>query len=207
MLNLSNLFNLDKVSGLSQNTGISTGNICDWKSGRSKPNAETLIKIANHYNCSIDYLLGRTSLKQVNVTKNNIIDNIIYLPLLDQRASAGIGKETGDISNNVDDIRAFPISNAIKTASHAIIIDGDSMQPEIVDGQIVFIDTKQKCNEGDYGIFNVVVNGQSTIYCKQYKFNEYGKPYLHSINTKAGDPEFSESDEVHIQCVGKIIKW
>lgn len=207
MLNLSNLFSLGKISELSKNTKISTGNLCDWKSGRSKPSAETLIKIADQYNCSIDYLLGRTNLKQINVTKNTIIDDIIYLPLLEQRSSAGIGKRTGDISNNIDDIRAFPVSNAIKTASHAIIIDGNSMQPEIVDGQIVFIDSKQECNDGDYGIFNVIINGESIVYCKQYKFDKTGKPYLHSVNANAGDPEFSESDEVQIQCVGKIIKW
>ena len=51
---------------LSQNVGVSSGNISDWKSGRSKPNIDTIIKIADYLNCSVDYLLGRTDRKEVN---------------------------------------------------------------------------------------------------------------------------------------------
>jgi len=45
---------------LSDATGISTGNISDWKSGRSMPTASKLIILADYLDCSIDYLLGRT---------------------------------------------------------------------------------------------------------------------------------------------------
>lgn len=51
---------------LSQNVGVSSGNISDWKSGRSKPNIDTVIKIADYLDCSVDYLLGRTDRKEVN---------------------------------------------------------------------------------------------------------------------------------------------
>nr|DAF93855.1 MAG TPA: helix-turn-helix domain protein [Siphoviridae sp. ctZd434] len=54
MLDLNNLFSLLQTKGeskrLSDYTGISTGNISDWKSGRSKPSAETLVKIADYVN-------------------------------------------------------------------------------------------------------------------------------------------------------------
>ncbi len=45
---------------LSQATGISQGNISDWKNGRSSPKADALIKIANYFHVSTDYLLGLT---------------------------------------------------------------------------------------------------------------------------------------------------
>ena len=51
---------------LSQNVGVSSGNISDWKSGRSKPNIDTIIKIADYLDVSVDYLLGRTDGKEVN---------------------------------------------------------------------------------------------------------------------------------------------
>lgn len=70
MLNLNNLFSLIEERGasakLSAATGISTGNICDWKKGKSKPGAEALIKIADYLDCSVDYLLGRTDKPEVN---------------------------------------------------------------------------------------------------------------------------------------------
>ncbi len=43
---------------LSEAIGVSTGNISDWKSGKSKPNIDAIAKIANYLDCSVDYLLG-----------------------------------------------------------------------------------------------------------------------------------------------------
>ena len=42
-------------------TGISQGNVTDWKKGRSKPSIKAIEKIANNFNVSIDYLLGNTN--------------------------------------------------------------------------------------------------------------------------------------------------
>ena len=57
MPDLSNLFNFideKNTQYISDQTGISTGNICDWKSGRSKPSAESLVIVAEALNCSVD---------------------------------------------------------------------------------------------------------------------------------------------------------
>lgn len=65
MVNLDNLFLRIKelkltAKKLSDDTGISTGNISDWKSGRSMPTALKLVVLADYLDCSVDYLLGRT---------------------------------------------------------------------------------------------------------------------------------------------------
>ena len=65
MVNLNNMFLRIKELGLtakkvSADTGISTGNISDWKSGRSMPTAIKLDILATYLDCSVDYLLGRT---------------------------------------------------------------------------------------------------------------------------------------------------
>lgn len=51
---------------LSKAIGVSQGNISDWRSGRGSPNVEVLPKIANYFNVSIDYLLGRTDNPQLH---------------------------------------------------------------------------------------------------------------------------------------------
>ena len=48
-----------KITPLLEKLNISKGAIARWRNG-VLPNGETLIKIANYFNCSIDYLLGRT---------------------------------------------------------------------------------------------------------------------------------------------------
>lgn len=75
MVNLNNLFLIIEKKGLSASkvsadTGISTGNISDWKKGRSMPTAIKLDILANYFECSIDYLLGRTD--NPNVSGNYI---------------------------------------------------------------------------------------------------------------------------------------
>ena len=71
MVNLDNLFLRIKelnltAKKLSNDTGISTGNISDWKSGRSMPTAIKLETLADYLDCSVDYLLGRTDNPEVN---------------------------------------------------------------------------------------------------------------------------------------------
>lgn len=63
LANMDNLFKLIISRGitakaLSDATGISTGNISDWKSGRSSPTVPKLIQLATFFNVSTDYLLG-----------------------------------------------------------------------------------------------------------------------------------------------------
>ena len=47
-----------KAKQLAEATGVSTGNISDWKAGRSKPSAEKLDRIAQYLGVSSSYLLG-----------------------------------------------------------------------------------------------------------------------------------------------------
>lgn len=45
---------------ISKATGISAGLMSAYKRGEKIPSAENLVKIANYFDCSIDYLLDRT---------------------------------------------------------------------------------------------------------------------------------------------------
>ena len=54
-------------SQLASGIGVSTGNIFDWKSGRSAPKPEAICKIAEYLNCSTDYLLGRTTAPELSM--------------------------------------------------------------------------------------------------------------------------------------------
>lgn len=48
-----------KPNPVAKELGISSGIITKWKNG-SLPNSDTLLKIADYFNVSVDYLLGRT---------------------------------------------------------------------------------------------------------------------------------------------------
>lgn len=64
MFKIHNLFRIIEEKGnyakkLSDDIGISTGNISDWKSGRCCPSVNALITIADYLDISVDYLIGR----------------------------------------------------------------------------------------------------------------------------------------------------
>lgn len=133
-----------------------------------------------------------------------VADDVIYFPLVRQKASAGIGDTTHQSSNETNRI-GFPLSEVPEGVTHAIVIDGFSMEPMFFDGQIVFINAGKDCNDGDFGIFQVTTPDKTDVYCKQLKYDNQGRKYLHSVSERADDPEFIESDETILQCIGKII--
>jgi transcriptional regulator with XRE-family HTH domain len=65
------------IAEVERNTGIANGTIGKWN--RQNPSLETLQKIANYFNVSTDYLLGRTDNPKVNngVSSNNDEDDML----------------------------------------------------------------------------------------------------------------------------------
>lgn len=179
---------------------------------------ETLLNAYQNLSVSdkriVDFILGIEEYGNIKtLDQQDYFDNVIkmdeikYLPLVKQKASAGIGDrvyENADANN--EDMVCFPSKQVPDKATHAIIIDGHSMEPTFFDGQIVFIQYQQDCNDGDYGIYQVLTEDKSDVYCKQLKYNEEGKKYLHSVNPKSDDPEFVEQEGVVLYCIGKILQ-
>lgn len=50
------------VRAFSQKTGVPTSSITHWRQGKS-PEVYTLIALSNFFDCSIEYLLGRTNIR------------------------------------------------------------------------------------------------------------------------------------------------
>lgn len=58
-----------KPNPVGKKIGVASSTITQWKNG-SIPNGETLIKLADYLDCSVDYLLGRTSSSNLKLTIN-----------------------------------------------------------------------------------------------------------------------------------------
>ena len=61
---------------------ISQESISKYETGSSFPSKDILIKLANYFNCSVDYLLGRTEIVGMNNDKSSAtdqkIENLIF---------------------------------------------------------------------------------------------------------------------------------
>ena len=118
MVKLDNLFFIIEKKGLtakkvSEDTGISSGNISDWKSGRSMPTANKLDVLANYLDCSVDYLIGRT----------NVPNAINTLELTGDISNSTIGAIGGDTNNSI----LINIGNTLDEMSKEIIRILDSL--------------------------------------------------------------------------------
>lgn len=82
---------------LAKELNIAKQTVSNWENGNRVPDAETLIKIANYFNCSVDYLLGNSDIKnpqhELKIKKaKSLKDELIEL------------MEKRSIIKNIDDI-------------------------------------------------------------------------------------------------------
>lgn len=199
---------------LSEDLNIHRGSLSNWETGKRKPDSEMLLKIANYFNVSVDYLLGNQNEKADDTDLFNLKGDVKFLKKL-----------------NEDEMVKIPVLGVIKAgvpmfAEENIIgyeyvhqeellmgeeyfflqIKGDSMiNAGIPDGSKVLV-KKQNFIENDGEIMAVRVNGDEATLKRVYK-----QPLgllLQSENTKYA-PMFFPAEDInngHVGIIGKAIK-
>lgn len=93
--------------------------------------------------------------------------------------------------------------NTPDNADYAVCISGDSMEPYIHDGDMVFVRETEDLENGDVGIFSV--NGE--MYCKQYYIDDERNLHLLSANPlrSAASIHVSNDSGYEVRCCGKVL--
>lgn len=194
------------VYKISKDTGISESLMSQWKSGRQLPKYDSLNILADYFNVSGDYLLGRTDNPNVN-TKNNVMEKtspeaenkpqkqpkkpIIKLPIYPQPVSAGTGLDLFDAD---PEWIAAEKNKKTNEADFIVIVSGDSMLPKFHDGDLVLIKQTPSVQEGEIGIFSV----DNESYIKKMGVGE-----LISLNPNYDNIPLNEWND--IKCFGLVI--
>ena len=87
-------------------------------------------------------------------------------------------------------------------AELAVRIQGDSMEPQIADGSVVYVN-HDPLRSGDIGIFCV----DGDMVCKQYYKDPMGIVYLFSLNRKRADADvvFARGSGRSLTCFGRVM--
>ncbi|HHO42425.1 MAG TPA: phage repressor protein [Epsilonproteobacteria bacterium] len=120
----------------------------------------------------------------------------------DMRASAGGGAEVFGEDYEILNVDRTIIQNMVGLGNYkleAIHVDGESMEPTLSDGSIVFVDRDQR-NISKDGIF--VASTTAGLFIKRVRQRADGMVELISDN-KAYSPEVLAPDEVSI--IGKVV--
>ena len=117
-------------------------------------------KLDNYSQKAVNSLIDIELQRQDDIIKENIMpyENIKKIPLYPQLVSAGTGQYV------VDDIPADTIDvdgNIYRTATYAITVSGDSMQPTYYNGDILIVDRQSVPDDNEVGIF--IVDGMGYV--------------------------------------------
>ncbi|MEE0963920.1 MAG: S24 family peptidase [Ruminococcus bromii] len=189
-----------KLSDMFIEIGIGKNTMANLKT--SMPKADTLAKIADYLDCSVDYLLGRTDNPQfVKSSKKTLIDfqnsnktviKTILLPLYRTPASAGTGSWLLD--DTPIEYTNVPKNDITCITDFMIEVRGDSMQPKFFDGDFILIKKQDSIYEDEIGVF--IINGESYI-------KKMGRNELISLNPAYNPIKLNEFDNIF--CVGKVL--
>lgn len=178
---------------LAKMLSVTQANLSGWELDKWQPDQEALNKLADYFNVSVDYLLGRESSKASQ-------SRGVKIPVYGEIA-AGIPIEA------IEDIIDFEEITPELAASGeflALSIKGDSMAPRIQNGDVVIIRRQEAVENGD--IAAVMVNGDSAT-LKRVKAESNGL-WLLPLNP-AFDPIFytkKECAEKPVRILGKMIE-
>lgn len=151
-----------KAAGLSQlevanKIGVTQSGLSNWENGIRKVDMMTLQRLAEIYEVSTDYLLGKDSRPNAR---------IIRIPVLGS-VPAGIPIEA---IQDIVDWEEIPAAMAAGDKEYfALLVKGDSMYPDYLEGDVVIVRKAPDCSSGDVCV--VYVNGYDAT-LKQVKKNE-----------------------------------
>lgn len=171
--------------------GISYQAYAHYEAGRRDPDPHSLNKLADYFGVSVDYLLGR---KEPDPSKGKRIN--VYGEI-----AAGIPIEAVE---DIVDLEEISPDMAARGEYIALRIKGSSMEPRIMDGDVVIIRLQDDVQNGE--IAAVFVNGDSAT-LKRIK-KEKGGLWLISLN-QAYSPMFysqRECQELPIRILGKMVE-
>ena len=179
-------------SELAKKIYISQPAYSKYEVGTASPNPETLSKIADALDVSVDYLLGSDS--------QPARPGYIRIPVLG-RVAAGIPIDALEEVIDWEDISAEVAGDG---EYFGLQIKGHSMEPKISDGDVVIVRRQPDVDSGDIAV--VLVNGDDAT-VKRIKKSPQGVTLIPS--NPAYEPMYYSNDEIEslpVQILGRVVE-
>lgn len=177
-------------SELAEKLGLAASTISMYEVGKREPDFETEEKIADFFNTDLNTLRGRD-----NESKSGVIINVLG------RVAAGLPIEAIE---NIIDTEEITEELARTGKFFGLRIQGDSMEPDIHNGDIVIV--RQQDDAESDEIVIALVNGNDGV-CKRLKKYE-SSIALVSVNANYEPMYFTKEDIVDkpVRIIGKVVE-
>lgn len=171
--------------------GLSQGAYSNWERGESKIDNLSLARLAELFEVSVDYLLGKTDAPG---------NKYIRIPVLG-RVAAGIPIDAIEEVIDWEDINA---ESAGDGEYFGLQIKGQSMEPKISDGDVVIVRRQPDVDNGDIAV--VLVNGNDAT-VKKIKKSPQGVVLIPS--NPAYEPMYYSNEEIEslpVTILGRVVE-
>lgn len=176
-------------------TDIPKSSMSMYLSDKRKMKADRLKLLADKYHVNEAWLMGYDVSMRKNIPSKGVLINVLG------RVAAGIPI---DAINEIIDQEEISSKLAQSGDYFGLKIKGDSMSPQIMDGDTVIV-RKQEDAESDQ-IVIAIINGNDGV-CKKLRKIAHGLMLI-SLNPQY-DPmvfDYSEIDSIPVKIIGKVVE-
>lgn len=175
---------------------ISSGSVTNWKNG-TIPNNSALLKLANYFNVTVDYLLGKEDAIPTDTTGFTVDQSNVKMIPIYETVSAGLGAAAEDTPTEYIPLcfdSAYEADNTI-----CIRVKGDSMAPIINNGDLVHVLKQDVVERGMMAV--VLVDDEGFV-----KYLDYGTGWIELVsqNQMYRTMRFEGADTERVRVVGVV---
>lgn len=201
---------------LSEMLGMKTyTTVSKWESDDNFPKGRDLKKLAEIFNVSSDYLLGidlhvdktiDNIYNQLEKTRQKKVYNFAEYQLKEQNNKVvplvGATAANPQVLSYADPLYDTTVNtNVPECADCALVIHGNSMEPEYMDGSIVFYKRQESVENGELAI--VDIDGDGVTFKKVIFDYDNKRVILRSLNSEYDDRVLKDEE---YKIVGKVVK-
>ena len=182
--------------------GVERTTYVKYESGVSEPNINTLLRLADYYEVSVDYLLGKTEKSTDNI---DALSDYGIFPISYKKFRVLGEIACGKPIYADEDRETVILANSNIDADFCLYAKGDSMiGARIMDGDIVFIKNQPTVDNGE--IAAVIVDDEATLK-RVYYYPDKNKIVLNAENPKY-EPLLYIGEELDtIRILGKAVAF
>ena len=201
---------------LAKELGVTQQAVGRWEKDLNMPDLETLVKIANYFHVTVDYLADRQGILPGLQKDNSPEIKGIASQILDEQEKIRRGIRipvlgtivAGVPINAMEEVLGWediPESMASQGQFFALRVKGRSMEPRLVEGDTVIV---KKESDVESGRVAVVLVGREEATLKQVRKSPEGITLI-GYNALVYEPHFysnQEIEELPIQILGVVVE-
>lgn len=180
---------------LATRLGITQQAVGKWETGRSSPDPQTLMMLAEFFAVSTDALLGLENLP-IGKVRPYIAAAEVQIPVVGM-VRAGYGALAYE-----DDCGTEPANVRDPENYFYLVVKGDSMEPRIQDGDLALVHRQQTLDDGDLGVV-VFGEGEGTLKRFRCKGNAV---FLQPFNPAYETLIVAGEELEHLYIAGKVVE-